>query len=75
MGDLKNVFRIWVGMPDRKRPLERCKDRREDNIVTDIKKHPMTVFLNSSGSGHRTAAGSWEHGNETSIYMKGQGIS
>jgi hypothetical protein len=36
MGDRRSAYRILVGKPEGKRPLERPRHRWEDNIVMDI---------------------------------------
>jgi hypothetical protein len=36
MGETSNVYRIWVGKPEGKRPLERPKRRWVGNIKMDI---------------------------------------
>ena len=35
MGEERGVYRVLVGKPERKRPLERTRRRWEDNIKTD----------------------------------------
>jgi len=35
MGDMRSVYRVLVGEPEGKRPLERPTHRWEDNIKTD----------------------------------------
>jgi hypothetical protein len=37
MGEGKDVYMVLVGRPERKRPLERPRCRREDNIKTDLR--------------------------------------
>jgi hypothetical protein len=36
MGERRDVFRVLVGKPERKRPLGRPRPRREDNIKMDL---------------------------------------
>jgi hypothetical protein len=36
MGDRKDVYRVLVGRPDRKRPLGSLRYRWEDNIKMDL---------------------------------------
>jgi hypothetical protein len=36
MGERRGVYRVWVGKPERKRPLGRHRYRWEDNIKTDL---------------------------------------
>jgi hypothetical protein len=37
MGEEKGVYRVLVGRPERKRPLERPRLRWEDNIKLDLR--------------------------------------
>jgi len=37
MGEMRNVYNILVGKPERKRPLGRRRSRWEDNIVKDVR--------------------------------------
>jgi hypothetical protein len=37
MGEGRGVYRVLVGRPEGKRPLERPRRRWEDNIKTDLK--------------------------------------
>jgi hypothetical protein len=37
MGDKRNVYRILVGNPEKKRPLGRPRRRRLDNIKMDLR--------------------------------------
>jgi hypothetical protein len=36
MGEDRGVYRVWVGQPERKRPLGRPRLRWEDNIKMDL---------------------------------------
>ena len=36
MGDRREVYRVFVGKPEGKRPLGRSRRRWEDNIKTDL---------------------------------------
>jgi len=36
-GEMKNVYKILVGKPDRKSPLGRTRRRCEDNIRIDLR--------------------------------------
>jgi hypothetical protein len=36
MGERRGVYRVLVGRPERQRPLERPRPRREDNIEMDL---------------------------------------
>jgi hypothetical protein len=37
MGEGRNVYRVLVGKPEEKRPLERPRHRWEDGIKTDLR--------------------------------------
>jgi hypothetical protein len=37
MGEKRNVYRIWEGKPEGKRPLGRPRRRWEDNIIIDLR--------------------------------------
>jgi hypothetical protein len=37
MGEVRGAYNILVGRPEGRRPLERLKHRREDNIKTDLR--------------------------------------
>jgi hypothetical protein len=37
-GEKKNAYRVFVGKPDGKKPLERSRRRWEDNIMMDLRK-------------------------------------
>jgi hypothetical protein len=37
MGEGRNVYRVFVGMPQGKRPLERPRRRWEDGIRMDLR--------------------------------------
>jgi hypothetical protein len=37
MGEVRGVYRVLVGRPEWKRPLERPKRRWKDNIKTDLR--------------------------------------
>jgi len=38
MGDVRNIYKILVGKPERKRPFGRPRHRFEDNIRMDLGK-------------------------------------
>jgi hypothetical protein len=38
MRETRNAYRILVGKPERKRPLERPRYRWVDNVKTDLRK-------------------------------------
>jgi hypothetical protein len=37
MGEGRNVYRVWAGKPDGKRPLGRPRRRWEDGIKMDLR--------------------------------------
>jgi hypothetical protein len=37
MGEGRNAYRVLVGKPEGRRPLQRPRRRREDGIKTDLK--------------------------------------
>jgi hypothetical protein len=45
IGEGRGVYRVLVGRPERKRPLERRRYKWEDNIKVDLR------VLDSTGSG------------------------
>jgi hypothetical protein len=62
-----------VGRLKGKSTHRRPRRKWEDNIKTDVRKSKVGGFgLVSSDSGYGTVAGSCEHGNETSGYIKGR---
>jgi hypothetical protein len=38
MGEMRNVYKIFAGKPEAKRPLRRARRRWEDNIKMDLRK-------------------------------------
>jgi hypothetical protein len=38
MGEGRNVYRVWMGKPEGKRPLDRLRRRWEDGIKVDFRK-------------------------------------
>jgi hypothetical protein len=63
MEEKRNAYRILVGRPEGKRPLERPRHRRIDNIKMDLREIRWDG-LDRSGSGYGRMEGSCEHGNE-----------
>jgi hypothetical protein len=51
MGERRDAYRVLVGKPEGKRPLERPKCRWEDNIKMDLRKVEWRHRLHRSGSG------------------------
>ena len=41
MGDRGAEYRVWVGRPDGKRPLERSRPRWDDNVKMDLSTNGM----------------------------------
>ena len=58
MGERRGVYRVLVGKPEGKRPLDRLRRRWEDNIKMDVQKVRCGVWTGSSwlrigtGGGH-----------------------
>jgi hypothetical protein len=44
MGEGRNLYRVLVGKPEGKRPLERPRRRWEDGIKMDLKKITWGLF-------------------------------
>jgi len=57
MGERRGVYRILVGKPEGKRPLERPKCRWQDNIKMDIQEVDVGVWTGSSWLRIRTGGG------------------
>jgi hypothetical protein len=74
MGETRNVYRILVGKPERKRPLGISRHRWVDNIKTDLRDRIGWCGLARSGSGYGPLDDSCEHGDEPSISIKCWGI-
>jgi hypothetical protein len=51
MGKGRNVYRVLVGRPEEKRPLERQRRRWEDGIKTDPREIGWGCGVDSPGSG------------------------
>jgi hypothetical protein len=47
----RNVYRILVGKPEEKRPLERPRRRWEDGIKMDLREIGWGCGVDSAGSG------------------------
>jgi hypothetical protein len=43
MGEKRNVYRLWVGNPEEKRPLGRPRCRWMDNIKMDLSERGLNV--------------------------------
>jgi hypothetical protein len=50
-GEGRNVYRVLVGKPEGKRPLERPRRRREDGIKMDLREIGWGSGVDSPGSG------------------------
>jgi hypothetical protein len=51
MGEGRNVYRVLVGKPEGKRPLERPRRRWEDGIKMDLRDIGWGCGVDSAGSG------------------------
>jgi hypothetical protein len=52
MGEGRNVYRVLVGKPEGKRPLERSSSRRENGIRIDLREIGYRGYeVDSPGSG------------------------
>jgi hypothetical protein len=51
MGEERNVYKLLLGKPEGKGPLERPRRRWEDGIKMDFREIGGGCGLNSSGSG------------------------
>jgi hypothetical protein len=72
IGEIRNVYKILVGKPERKGPLGRTKSRFEGNIKMDLRGEKLGKHgLDLSGSGQRPVVGCFEHGNEYYCSIKG----
>jgi hypothetical protein len=63
MGEERNMYRVLMGKPEGKRPLERPRRRWKDGIRMDWLGE---CRLDPVGSGYRQVAGSCEYGDEPS---------
>jgi hypothetical protein len=66
MGEGRNVYRVLVGKPEGKRPLERPRRRWEDGIKMDLGESGWGCGVDSPGSGERSLAGCCVCGDEPS---------
>jgi hypothetical protein len=71
MGEMRNVYKIFVGKPEGKRPLGRFKHRWEDNIKINFKKQDKRMWTRFICSEQEPAVGICKHGNEPLISIKG----
>jgi hypothetical protein len=51
MGEGRNVYRVLVGKPEGKRPLERPRRRPDDGIKMDLRRMGWGCGVDSPGSG------------------------
>jgi hypothetical protein len=72
MGEKRNVYRLLVGKPERKRPLRRSRRRWVDNIKMDLRDIRWDCMEWIELAQDR---GQCEHGDETSGSLKLLGIS
>jgi hypothetical protein len=66
MGAGRNVYRVLVGKPEGKRPLERPRSRWEDGIKLDLTETGWGRGVDSSRSGEGQLMGCCECGDEPS---------
>ena len=64
------AYRVFVGKPENRRPLDRPRRRREDNIKMGLLEVGWWLGLDRSGSGYGQVAGSCECGDEPSGSIK-----
>jgi hypothetical protein len=48
MGERRDVYRVWCGKPEGKRPLERSRSRCEDKLRWIFKKWDVQLWTVSS---------------------------
>jgi hypothetical protein len=60
------VYKVLVGKPEGKRPLERPRHRWEDGIRMDLSEIGLGCGLDSRGTGQGPVAGCCECGDEPS---------
>jgi hypothetical protein len=71
MEEKRNAYRILVGMPEGKRPLERPRRRWVDNIqIHQREREDGMVWTGSIWLMIGTSGGLFEHGNEPSGSIK-----
>jgi hypothetical protein len=68
MGEERNVYRVLVGKPGGKRPLERPRRRWEDGIKMDLGENGSGA-VDSPGSGQGSLAGCCECGDEPLVLV------
>jgi hypothetical protein len=51
MGEGRGIYRVLVGRPEGKRPLERQRRRWKDNIKLDLRETGIDGAKDSAGSG------------------------
>jgi hypothetical protein len=59
MGERRNVYRVSVGKPERKRPIERPRRRWEDGIRMDLRENGWGKRVCSRFTFVRRGAGGW----------------
>jgi hypothetical protein len=62
----RNVYRVLMGKPERKRLLERPRRRWEDGIKMDLREIGWGCGMDSPGSVQGSVVGCCEHGDEPS---------
>jgi hypothetical protein len=72
MGQMRNVYRIFIGKPEGKRSRGRPKRRWENNIRVDLRGTNVgRCGLDACGTAYGPVAVSCVHGNESSVSIKG----
>jgi hypothetical protein len=69
---MRNAHKTMVGIPEEKRSIERTRHWWDDKIRMDLREVGWEKCgLDSCCLGWRPVAGSSEHGNESSVSIKG----
>jgi hypothetical protein len=71
-GEMRNAYRVLVRKPEGRSRFRRPGHKWKDNIKMDLRKLGLDCGLDSSGSGQGPVAGSCEHSNEPSGFVKGK---
>jgi hypothetical protein len=68
MGEERKVYKVLVGKPEGKRPLERLRHRWEDGNRMDLTEIGWGSRVDPVGSGYGPVAGSCEYSDEPAGY-------